>query len=126
VSASIVLTYPIFEGFLRGPSSRSAQQVEEAELRGSALKGHRGRGEDAYNNVESVKAVIDSYRKQPRFAEEDYRMVFEQFKYGLATTVDVIDADTVLISAQRSLMTPPDLRGLKGGARVTSGSSLTI
>ncbi len=106
VSASVVLTYPIFEGFLRRSElSEARSKLREAELRRLGLKRDiEVEVRDAYNNVESVKAVIDSYKKQLEFAEEDYKMVFEQFKYGLATTVDVIDADTVLISAQRSLM----------------------
>jgi outer membrane protein TolC len=54
--------------------------------------------------MEAAMAVIESYRKQLSFAEEDYKMVFEQFKFGLATTVDVIDSDATLISAERSLM----------------------
>lgn len=28
-------------------------------------------------------------------------MVFKQFQYGLATSVDVVDANTTLVSAQR-------------------------
>jgi outer membrane protein TolC len=35
------------------------------------------------------------------FAEENYNMVFKQFQYGLSTNVDVIDANTVLVSGQR-------------------------
>lgn len=106
VSASVVLTYPIFEGFLRKYElSEARSKLREAELRRLGLKRDiEVEVREAYNNVESVLSVIDSYRKQLEFAEEDYKMVFEQFKYGLATTVDVIDADTVLISAQRSLM----------------------
>ena len=30
-------------------------------------------------------------------------MVFEQFKFGVATTLDVIDAENTLVSAQSSL-----------------------
>lgn len=106
VSASVILTYPIFEGFLRTSElSEAKSKFRESELRRLGLKRDiEVEVRDAYNNVESVKAVIDSYRKQLDFAQEDYKMVFEQFKYGLATTVDVIDADTVLISAERSLM----------------------
>ncbi|MBI5587797.1 MAG: TolC family protein [Deltaproteobacteria bacterium] len=106
VSASVILTYPIFEGFLRKSElSEARSKYREAELRRLGLKRDiEVEVRDAFNNVESVRAVIDSYRKQLEFAEEDYKMVFEQFRYGLATTVDVIDADTVLISAERSLM----------------------
>lgn len=105
-SASVVLTYPIFEGGLRRAElSEARSRFREAELRRQGLKRDiEVEVREAYNNRSSVRAVIDSYEKQKSFAEEDYRMVFEQYRWGLATTLDVIDADTTLISAQRSLM----------------------
>ncbi len=105
-SASVVLTYPVFEGGLRKAElSEARSRFREAELRRLGLKRDiEVEVKEAYNNRAAVRAVIDSYEKQRSFAEEDYRMVFEQYKWGLATTLDVIDADTTLISAQRSLM----------------------
>lgn len=105
-SASIILTYPIFEGGLRKAELTEAKsKFREAEQRRIGLKKDiEIEVRDAFNNVEYLRSVIESYKKQVSFAEEDYKMVFEQFKFGLATTVDVIDADTTLISAQRSLM----------------------
>ncbi|MBI5901884.1 MAG: TolC family outer membrane protein [Deltaproteobacteria bacterium] len=105
-SASVVLTYPIFEGGLRRAELTEARsRFRESELRRLGLKRDiEVEVREVYNNRAAVRAVIDSYEKQRSFAEEDYRMVFEQYKWGLATTLDVIDADTTLISAQRSLM----------------------
>lgn len=106
LSASLVLTYPIFEGWLRKAEvSEARSKLRETEFRRISLKRDiEVEVRDAVNNIEYLRSVIESYRKQVSFAEEDYKMVFEQFKFGLATTVDVIDADTVLIQAQRSLM----------------------
>lgn len=105
-SASVVLTYPIFEGGLRKAElSEARSRLRESELRRLSLKGDiEVEVMEAYNNLVAVRAVIDSYEKQRSFAEEDYKMVFEQYRWGLATTLDVIDADTTFISAQRSLM----------------------
>ncbi len=104
-SASVVLSYPIFEGGLRKAElSEARSKVREAELKRMSLKRDIAvQVNTAYNNMVSLAALIDSFKRQVAFAEEDYKMVFEQFKFGIATTVDVIDADTTLVSAQSSL-----------------------
>lgn len=105
-SATVTLTFPLFEGFLRRAElDEASSKLREAELEKLSLRRDiEVEVRDAYNNLEYFKAVIKSLEKRLSFAEEDYTMVFEQFKYGLATTVDVIDADANLISAQSSLM----------------------
>ncbi len=105
VYGSLVLTYPLFEGGLRRAELREARsRSREAELRRIGLKRDiEIEVRSAFNNMETLSAVIESYRKQVAFAEENYNMVFKQFKYGIATNVDVIDADTTLISAQSGL-----------------------
>lgn len=104
-SATVTLTFPLFEGFLRKAElDEASSKLRAAELeRLSVRRDLEVEVRDAYNNLEYFKALIRSLEKRLSFAEEDYAMVFEQFKYGLATTVDVIDADTNLISAQSAL-----------------------
>ncbi len=106
MSASVVLTYPIFEGGLRvAELSEARSKFREAELRRLSLKRDiEYEVRSAYNSKNATEALINSYQKQLAFAEEDYNMVFEQYKHGVATTVDVLDADAILVSAQRSLM----------------------
>ncbi len=106
VSASVVLSYPLFEGGLRRAELKEAKSrvhVAELELI-AATHDIELEVREAYNRMEAASAVIESYRRQLSFAEEDYKMVFEQFKFGLATTVDVIDSDTELLDAERALM----------------------
>lgn len=106
LSASVIFSYPLFEGGLRKAElSEARSKMTEAELRKVALrKDIEIEVREAFNNLESTRSLTESYKKQLSFAEEDYKMVFEQFKHGLSTTVDVIDSDASLISAQRSLM----------------------
>lgn len=105
-SASIVLTYPIFEGGLRrAEMSDVLSRRREAELRLQSLrKDIEIEVRVAFNAMASQKAALEAYRKRLSFAEEDYKTVFEQFKHGLATTVDVIDAGTELQAAEGSMM----------------------
>jgi outer membrane protein len=104
--ATLSLSYPLFEGGLRMAEVSEAQ----SKLRGAELARLKLKRDieveinQAFNNIEAFSAALNSYKKQLQFAEEDYNMVFEQFKYGIATTVDVIDSDASLISAQRSMM----------------------
>ena len=124
VSGSVILSVPIFEGGLRyAELSEANSRLRESELRRLNLKRDiEIQVREALNGIGAVKAVIEAYRKQLSLAEEDYNMVFEQFKYGLATTVDVIDADATLISAQRSLMNSTyDLEISKLELRATVG-----
>ncbi|MFQ5329941.1 MAG: TolC family protein [Thermodesulfobacteriota bacterium] len=106
VSASLVLSYPLFEGGLRRAELREAKSLRRgAELRRMSLrKDIELEVRAALHAVESLNAVTESFARQVAFSEENYEMVFKQFKYGLATNVDVIDADSTLVAAQSGLM----------------------
>jgi len=104
-SATLRLTYPIFEGFLRKAElSEARSSLRQAELRRLGLRRDiEVQVRETLNNVKAIEALTESFRRQLAFAEEDYKMVFEQFKFGVATTLDVIDAENTLVSAQSSL-----------------------
>lgn len=104
-SATVRLTYPLFEGFLRKAElSEARSALRQAELRRLGLRRDiEVQVREALNNVKAIDALTESFRRQLAFAEEDYKMVFEQFRFGVATTLDVIDAENTLVSAQSSL-----------------------
>ncbi len=105
ISATFVVTYPLFEGGLRVAEmgeARARKRIEGLRLR-SLKKDIVVQVRQAYNNVREKEAVIKSLERQLKFARENYRMVFEQFKSGVATNVDVTDANTELLTADRSL-----------------------
>ncbi len=106
ISATAVLTYPIFEGGLRLAELNEAKanlRIEGLRLR-SLKKDIIVEVRQAFNDVREKEAIIKSLERQLKFARENYRMVFEQFKSGVATNVDVTDANTELLTADRSLM----------------------
>jgi len=105
ISATVVVSYPLFEGGLRVAEmgeARARKRIEGLRLR-SLKKDIVVQVRQAYNNVREKEAVIKSLERQLKFARENYRMVFEQFKSGVATNVDVTDANTELLTADRSL-----------------------
>lgn len=104
-SATLRLTYPLFEGFLRKAElSEARSRLREAELRRLGLRRDiEVQITEALNNIKAIEALTESFRRQLAFAEEDYKMVFEQFRYGVATTLDVIDSENTLVTAQSSL-----------------------
>jgi outer membrane protein len=105
ISGAILFNFPIFEGGLtRAQVSQAKSVYNQAELTNLSLKRDIAvQVSSAYDRLQALKAITESFRKQVSFAEENYSMVFQQFKFGTATTVDVIDASTTLISAQSSL-----------------------
>ncbi|MBE7415021.1 MAG: TolC family protein [Deltaproteobacteria bacterium] len=104
-SATLRLTYPLFEGFLRKAElSEARSRLREAELRRLGLRRDiEVQITEALNNIKAIEALTESFRRQLAFAEEDYKMVFEQFRFGVATTLDVIDSENTLVTAQSSL-----------------------
>ncbi|MEE8575456.1 MAG: TolC family protein, partial [Thermodesulfobacteriota bacterium] len=100
--ADLTLSYFIFEGGLRRAELSKAKSIlREADLRTIGVRRDIAvHVTEAYNNVEALKSVMKSFRTQIFFARENYEMVFKQFTYGLADNVDLIDADTTLVSAE--------------------------
>jgi outer membrane protein len=103
--ADLTLSYPLFEGGLRRAELGEARtRVREAELRRIGLRRDiELEVRTAHNAVETLKSVIESQRKEADFAAQNYDMVFKQFTHGLADSVDVVDADSALVSAQEGL-----------------------
>ena len=105
IYASIILTYPLYEGGLRVAEVREAEsKFREAGLKKISLaKEIELEVRDAAYNIDAINSAIEFYRIQVSFAEENYNTVFKQFTYGLAVNADVIDANSTLVAAQSAL-----------------------
>ncbi len=55
--------------------------------------------------VKTCESTLDNLRKEVELCEENYHIIFERFKVGLATSLDVTDALTKLDSARTELTT---------------------
>jgi outer membrane protein len=59
--------------------------------------------EEAYLNLLTQKNILQSLKDQLRSAEENYEAVKRQFDHGLSDIVDLMDANTLLVTSQRQL-----------------------
>jgi outer membrane protein len=99
------VTFPFFEGGLRRAEVREAK----ARLRQSELVHDDFRKtitvevENAYLEFQTQKGVLKSLEDEVTFASDNHNSISRQYEFGLANSIDVIDANTLLLTAERQL-----------------------
>jgi outer membrane protein len=102
---SISLIFPLYEGGLRRAEVEQAK-VRERQARLSLENQKKTVAlevERAYLDLMTRKGTLDFLRDQLKFAQDNYRGVSRQFSLGLASSIDVIDANSLLVSSERQL-----------------------
>lgn len=101
----ISLTFPFFEGGLRRAEVREAEaQKKQAALQYEDIKKTIAIDvEEAYLNFKTQSGILESLKDQFDFAAENYRMVTKQFQYGLTDSLDVMDANNLLVTSELQL-----------------------
>lgn len=103
--AELKLTFPFFAGGSDLANLKSAKsKLRQAELEVALLRD--GIGIDvrkAYLDLGAITPLIDTLKDRVAFARENYTMVSRQFDFGLATNIDVLDANSTLLDAERQL-----------------------
>ncbi|MBF0227055.1 MAG: TolC family protein [Desulfobacterales bacterium] len=59
--------------------------------------------EQAYLEVIREKNIVDALSDQLKYVKENYEAVTQQFKYGLADSIDVMEANSLLSTTEREL-----------------------
>jgi outer membrane protein len=105
IYGGIKLNFPFFEGGLRVAELREAKaRLKQAELSYEDKKKDIGiEVENAYLDLRTQEGILAKFREQVAYAEDNYKAVSKQFEFGLANTLDVIDANTTLVTAERQL-----------------------
>lgn len=98
--------FPLFDGGLRRAELRQAKsRLEQGRLTTARLAEQIDLDvTSASLNLEAVTRVLQSRQDQHRFAAKNFEMVSKQFTFGLATNLDVLDANQTLIEAERDVI----------------------
>lgn len=102
---ALKLNFPFFEGGLRiAEVGQAKARARQAALGLTDLKNSVGvEVEDAYLNLLTMSSVIDKLQAESEYAADNYNSITKQFQYGLADSIDVIDANTLLVTSEREL-----------------------
>lgn len=101
----ITLNFPFFEGGLRNAEVKEARAKE----RQSALiyedykKSIGVEVQYAYLDLVTQKGILKFLEDQLVYAKDNYNAVAKQFEFGLSQSLDVMDANALLVTAERDL-----------------------
>ncbi|MEW6615912.1 MAG: TolC family protein [Thermodesulfobacteriota bacterium] len=106
IYAGIKLNFPFFEGGLRRAEvMESMAKQRQADLVYEDLrKKINVEVENAYLDYMTQKGVLKSLEDRLAFARDNYSAISRQFEFGLANSIDVMDANTLLVTAERQVV----------------------
>lgn len=102
---AIKITFPIYEAGMR----RAEVRESEAKARQANLLVDDTRKsisidvKRAYLDFLTFKDTLQALSDQVAFASDNYNAVSKQFEYGLANSIDVMDANNLLVTSQQRL-----------------------
>lgn len=105
IYGGVALNFPFFDGGLRKADVSEARSRE----RQAAFQVEDLRKEidievrSAYLDIVTQKGVLKFLNDQLLFARDNYNAVERQFDFGLSNSLDVMDANTLLVSAERKV-----------------------
>ena len=105
VLAGVSLVFPFFEGGLRVAELKEAKAKQrQAELLYDDFKKNVDiEVQGAYLDLQTQKGTIKFLEDQLAFAQDNYKAVLKQFENGLAVSLDVMDANSLLLSSEKEL-----------------------
>ena len=106
ILAGAALNFPIFEGGLRIAELNEAKAKQrQAQLAYDDFKKNVDiELQGAYLDLQTQKGTIKFVEDQLAFAKDNYNAVLRQFENGLAVSLDVMDANSLLLSSEKNLV----------------------
>jgi outer membrane protein len=105
LSGSVTLNYSFFDGGIRSAEVAEAR-IEKKQMRLLIQDTTRNIAleiETAFLELNTLLSLLVSLKDQLLFSRENFEAVTSQFKFGMATSVDVMDANTLLLTSERQL-----------------------
>lgn len=99
------ISVPLFDGGLRRAQVKQALADEKKAKYALALQEKKVILDSKISFLEytTAKSTLKSLRDELKSARENYNAVKMQFKYGMADSIDMMDANTLLVTAQRRI-----------------------
>lgn len=106
VLAGVTLNFPFFEGGLRIAELKEAKaKNRQAKLAYDDYKKNVDiELQGAYLDLQTQKGILKFLEDQVLFARDNYKGVLRQFENGLAVSLDVMDANSLLLSSEKNLV----------------------
>jgi outer membrane protein len=100
------LNFPFFEGGLtRAQINEARARERQSGLLYDDFKKSIGvEVQGAYLDLVTQKGILKYLEDQVVYARDNFNAVSKQFEFGLAQSLDVMDANTLLVTAERSLV----------------------
>lgn len=97
--------FPFFEGGLRRAEVREAKaKLRQAQYSLLDLKNSVAvEVENSYLNLITESGILTKLQAEVEYAIDNFNAVSKQFEHGLANSVDIMDANTLLVTAEREL-----------------------
>ena len=102
IYGGVALNFPFFEGGLRKAevSEAKARERQAALFYEDTKKGIGIEVQTAYLDLVTQKGILQFLDDQVAFARDNYQAVARQFDFGLSNSLDVLDANTLLVSSE--------------------------
>ena len=104
-SLGVTLSFTLFDGGLRGAEvdQAIARKKMSALAHQSKKKGIVLEVKKAYLDLQSQISVLKSLKDKLKSSRENYEAVSQHYKYGLKNSIDVMDANSLLIESEKNL-----------------------
>jgi TolC family type I secretion outer membrane protein len=103
--AMLKLSWPLFEGgFTMADVKDAKSRAKQAQLDRYLLKGQISLEVRRANlELHAFNSALVNLKDQMASADESYTIISKKFQFGLATNLDVLDANNALLDAERQL-----------------------